>query len=60
MGPIEVMWCFQKDLESANVELEHDVMGCHDCWVNGDIVYCAWSRYHPQHLSGVQPTTYWH
>lgn len=37
---------FQKALDSANVELKNDVM---NCWVNGDILYCALSRYNPQH-----------
>lgn len=48
-GSLEVMDCFQKALDSANMELEHDVMGCSDCWVNGDIVYCAQSRFHLNH-----------
>ena len=28
VGLIEMMGCFQKALDLANVELEHDVMGC--------------------------------
>ena len=51
VGLIEVMECFQKVLDLANVELEHDVMGCQECWVNGDIVYCAWGYYNPTPLS---------
>ena len=27
----------------------HDVMGCQDCWVHSDIVYCEKSKYHPNH-----------
>ena len=49
VGLLEVMDCFQKALDLANVKLEHDVMGCPDCWVNGDIVYCARSWFHPNH-----------
>ena len=30
-------------------ELEHDMMGCRDCWVHGDIVYCKKSKYHLNH-----------
>lgn len=41
MGLLEAMDCFQKALDLANIELEHKVMGCKDCWVTGDIVYCA-------------------
>ena len=29
--------------------MEHDVMGCRDCWVHGDIVYCEKSKFHPNH-----------
>ena len=48
-GLLEVTSCFQKAIDSWNVELEHDMLGCKDCWVNGDIVYCERSRYHPNH-----------
>ena len=48
---VEVMDSFQKVLDLVNVGLEHDVMmGCKDCWVNGDIVYCTQSWYNSQHL----------
>ena len=49
VGLLGAMDCFQKALNSANVELEHNVMGCSNCWVNGDIVYCARSQFHPNH-----------
>ena len=45
VGLLKAMDCFQKALDSVNMALEHDVMGCGDCWVNGEIVYCAWSQY---------------
>ena len=45
----EALECFQKVVDSGKEELEHDVMGCQDCWVHGDIVYCERSKYHPNH-----------
>ena len=41
--------CFQKAVDSGKEELEHNVMGCWDCWVHGDIVYYEKSKYHPNH-----------
>ena len=45
IGLQEALECFQKVLDSGREELEHDVMGCQDCWVHGDIVYCEKSKY---------------
>ena len=49
IGLQEALNCFQKAVDSGKEELEHDVMGCQDCWVHGDIVYCERSKYHPNH-----------
>ena len=50
IGLQEALECFQRAVvDSGKEELEHDVMGCCDCWVHGDIVYCEWSKYHPNH-----------
>ena len=49
IGLQEALECFQKVLDLGREELEHDVMGCWDCWVHGDIVYCEKSKYHPNH-----------
>ena len=49
IGLQEALECFQKALDSGREELEHDVMGCWDCWVHGDIVYCERSKYHLNH-----------
>ena len=49
IGLQEALECFQKAVDSGREELEHDVMGCQDCWVHGDIVYCEKSKYHPNH-----------
>ena len=40
IGLQEALGCFQRAVDSGKEELEHDVMGCQDCWVHGDIVYC--------------------
>ena len=49
IGLQEALKCFQKVVDSGREELEHDVMGCQDCWVHGDIVYCEKSKFHPNH-----------
>ena len=49
IGLQEALECFQRAVDSGKEELEHDVMGCWDCWVHGDIVYCERSKYHPNH-----------
>ena len=49
IGLQEALDCFQKVLDSGKEELEHDVMGCQDCWVHGDVVYCEKSKFHPNH-----------
>ena len=49
IGLQDALECFQKPLDLGREELEHDVMGCRDCRVHGDIVYCEKSKYHPNH-----------
>ena len=49
IGLQEALKCFQKVVDSGKEELEHDVMGCRDCWVQGDVVYCEKSKFHPNH-----------
>ena len=49
IGLQEALECFQRAVDLGREELEHDVMGCRDCWVHGDIVYCEKSKYHPNH-----------
>ena len=49
IGLQEALECFQKAVDSGKEELEHDVMGCWDCWVQGDVVYCEKSKFHPNH-----------
>ena len=38
IGLQEALECFQKAVDSRKEELEHDVMGCRDCWVQVDVV----------------------
>ena len=49
IGLQEALECFQKAVDSGKEELEHDMMGCRDCWVQGDVVYCEKSEFHPNH-----------
>ena len=49
IGLQEALECFQKPVDLGKEELEHDVMGCRDCWVQGDVVYCEKSKFHPNH-----------
>ena len=38
IGLQEALECFHKVVDSGKEELDHDVMGCQDRWVHGDIV----------------------
>ena len=49
IGLQEVLECFQKVLDLGKEEMEYDVMGCRDCWVQGDVMYCEKSKFHPNH-----------
>ena len=49
IGLQEVLECFQRAVDSGKEELEHDVLGCRDCWVQGDVVYCKKRKFHPNH-----------
>ena len=49
IGLQEALECFQRAVDLGREEMEHDVMGCWDCWVHGDIVYCEKSKFHPNH-----------
>ena len=49
IGLQEALECFQKAVDLGKEELEHDVMGCWDCWVQGDVVYCEKSKFHLNH-----------
>ena len=49
IGLQETIDCFQKALDLGREEMEYDVMGCRDCWVHSDIVYCEKSKFHPNH-----------
>ena len=49
VGLQEALECFKRALDSGREEMEHDALSCGDCWVNGDVVYCERSKYHPNH-----------
>ena len=49
IGLQEALECFQRAVDLGREEMEHNVMGCRDCWVHGDIVYCEKSKFHPNH-----------
>ena len=38
IGLQEALECFQRVVDSGKEEMEHDVMGCRNCWVQGDVV----------------------
>ena len=38
IGLQEALECFQRAVDLGKEELDHDVMGCRDFWVHGDIV----------------------
>ena len=49
IGLQEALECFQRAVDLGKEEMEHDVMGCRDCWVQGDVVSCEKSKFHPNH-----------
>ena len=51
IGLQEALECFQKAVDLGREELEYDVMGCQDCWVHGDIVYCERASFIPTTLT---------
>ena len=55
MGTWEAKRAFRKELEIHQIELDHDVLGCWDCSIEGVHIYCPQSRYHPEHPLHVCP-----
>ena len=52
--------CFEAVWNTGMDEMFHDVMGCHDCVQNGEVVYCEKSKYnrnHPFHQCLYSPGT---
>jgi len=42
---------FEEVVRELGVEMNHDVLGCHDChWEGRDIVYCRHSQHNREHL----------
>jgi len=41
---------FEQAVRDLGVEMNHDVLGCHDChWEGRDIIYCRRSRHNREH-----------
>ena len=52
--------CFEAVWNTEMDEMFHDVMGCHDCVQNREVVYCEKSKYnwnHPFHQCLYGPGT---
>ena len=49
MGTWEATQAFGEELEMHNIEVNHNVLGCRDCSVEGVPAYCSCSRSHPDH-----------
>src|SRR6267378_3455604 len=55
-GTLMVQEAFQQTLNDLGVEMNHDVLGCRDCYWNGDVYYyCIQSRHHHEHPYHVCP-----
>ena len=55
MGIWEAKQAFGEELEMHHIELDHDVLGCRDCSIEGSRIYCSQSRYHPNHPLHICP-----
>ena len=55
MGTWEATRAFGEELEMHNIELNHNILGCQDCLVEGVPAYCSRSRSHPDHPLHVCP-----
>ena len=49
MGTWEATRVFGEELEMHKIELNHNVLGCRECLVEGVPAYCSHSRHHPDH-----------
>ena len=45
IGQQAALDCFEAVWRTGVDEMFHDVMGCHDCVQNGEVVYCEKSKY---------------
>ena len=55
MGTWEATQAFGEELEMHDIKVNHNVLGCQDCLVEGVPAYCSRSRYHPDHPLHVCP-----
>ena len=49
MGTWEATCAFREELEMHRIELDHNVLGCQVCSIEGVPSYCPQSRHHPDH-----------
>ena len=60
IGQQAALDCFEVVWRTGVDEMFHDMMGCHDCVQNGEVVYCEKSEYnwnHPFHQCLYGPGT---
>ena len=55
MGTWEATCAFGEELEMHKIELNHNVLGCQECSIEGVPAYCLHSRHHPDHPLHVCP-----
>ena len=48
IGQLAALDCFEVVWNIGVDELEHDVLGCHECCHSGEIVYCKKSKYNKE------------
>ena len=49
IGQQAALDCFEAVWNTGMDEMFHDMMGCHDCVQNGEVVYCEKSKYNRNH-----------
>ena len=50
IGQQAALDCFEAVWNTGMDEMFHDMMGCHDCIQNKEVVYCEKSKYNRNHL----------
>ena len=40
---------YRWELKEHGIVVFHDILGCSSCWSQGELSFCKWSRYHPEH-----------
>ena len=50
IGQQAALDCFEVVWRTGVDEMFHDMMGCHDCVQNGEVVYCEKSKYNVRNV----------